>query len=307
MTVTAPTAAVDPSGRMPDAPARRAGIRDGWAQRWREASEPTRSVLVVSAVALAVFGLVFAAVALTAIGAYAAAWFPATGVSIGAVAVTRGRRRSALLVAVGLASLLGLLAGGRPPSLAVCFSIAHVVEAAGAGRWLGTSNRLTLVSMRDLGRLLLATTIAAVVAGALDSAAVWHFAGANPGPTFATVTMAHATGALVLLPLVMRVPAYSTVIRRGELLAQLAAVLAVTALVFAPSQRLSLKFVVVVLLVWSGLRLGARAAAVQLLLVSAVATLLTIGYRRPEGSTGLTAGPVAANYVLQSFLLGCTV
>ncbi len=187
-----------------------------WRARWDAGSDAARTVLLVAGVAVAVFGLVVAAVSLTTAGAQAASWFPAAGVSVGAVAVSRGHRRYAFLVAIGLASLAGFVVGGRSLSLAICFAAACTLEAAVAGYWLSRGERLRLATLGDLGRFLMITGVAASIAGAIDGAAVWHFVGTQAAQTWLIVTVAHATGALVLLPFVMRVPPHSTSLRLRE-------------------------------------------------------------------------------------------
>jgi PAS domain S-box-containing protein len=298
MTAVAPSVAPPEPAPAPDRQA-----RPTLRRRWDSAEAWVRTTLLTGGVAIAVFGLVAAAVSLTTPGSHAASWFPAAGISVGAIAVAHGRRRYAFLVAIGVASVLAYSVGGRPLSIAICFALANMIEAGVAGHWLSRADRLRLATSRDLGRFLMITAVAASIGGAVASLSVWQFIGDQAGQTWVIVTLAHATGALVLLPFVMRVPPHATSQRPWELAGQWLAVLTVTAAIFIPTESLPLGFGVVVVLVWTGLRLRARAAALQLLVVSGLATLLTTHGRGPFAHLSTTE----THQVLQGFLLACTV
>ena len=297
-----PTAADPPAGEPRSS-------RGSWMRLefWTAGGDGSRSALIVGAVGLAVLLMVQMTVRLAPEGAYAAAWFPAAGVSAGVVAVSTGRRRTALLVTIGLAGLAGLLLEGRPVSVAICCSLAGVGEAALAGWLLSRPDGRRLVTMPDLGRLVAVAGSAALIPGVVSAVAVGWFLHRSGWPIMAMTTVAHATGMLVLLPLAMRSPGRVASVRRRELFAQTAVAVTVTAFVFAPSQHLSFPFLVLVILMWAGLRLGSRVASVELFVLGGLATALTKNGFGPFAAADRVAGAVSGTTVLQVFLLTCTL
>ena len=280
-----------------------ATVRHIAGRSWLAGSDRVRTAWSLLLVALAVFALGLLAVTLAPPGSHVAAWWPAAGVSVAAVAVSEGRRRYVMLPTVALASLLANLVGGRPLAVAGCFALANTAEAALAGCWLGRKGRPGLTTMLDLGRLLIAAAAGALLAGAIAATAVWLLQGGMLLATWLSVAASHSAAVLVIVPLVMRAPVDPRARRRWESSAQWVAVLIVVGLVFAPGQRLPLAFVAVPVLVWAGLRLGVRAATAQLAVVGVLVTVMTAQGGGPFVRTGQPGAPGIAGGLVQLFLL----
>ncbi len=270
---------------------------------WVARTDRAGTACWVLGVALSIFVLGVAAVRLAPAGSHVAAWWPAAGVGVAAVAVSGGTRQRLLLLTIALASLSANLVGGRPLAVAGGFALANTAEAALAGCWLGRQGRPGLTTMLDLGRLLMAAAAGALVAGAVAATSVWLLQGGILWVTWLSVAASHSAAILVIVPLVMRAPADAPTRRRWEVAAQWLAVLLVVGVVFAPGQRLPLAFVPVPVLVWAGLRLGVRAATVQLAVVGVLVTVLTAQGGGPFVRTGQPGAPGVAGGLVQLFLL----
>lgn len=264
------------------------------------------TMAVVAAVSVAVFVLAAAAVGLRPEGSQIAVWWPAAAVAVGAVAVTTGRRRHAVLVAVAVAGFLASIIAGRPPGVAALFAVANVVEAAVAGYLLGRDGRPALATVGDLGRMLTAATAGAVLAGAITGASDAWLRGGDLWTTGWAVAASHGAAVLVLVPVVMRLPPRSAVTSRWELVGLWTAVPVGTMAVFGPHQSLPLAFVPVAALAWTGLRLDVRTAAAQLLVVGVLAALLTSAGGGPFAHVQAMA-PGTAGSLVQVFLVACAL
>ncbi len=257
--------------------------------------------------ALVVFGLGVTSVALAPQGSDVAAWWPAAGVAVGAVALSADDRRWRVLAAVAAGSFLANLLGGRSLVLAGCFTAGNTLEAAVAGFWLGRAGRPALVTLRDGCRLLAAAAVGATLAGGIAALSVWSLQGGSLWLNWFSVLAAHSAAVLVLVPLVMRVAPSVVQIRRWETPVQWTMAMATVAVVFAPGQRLPVAFVAIPVLVWAGLRLGVRAASAQLLSVAVLATVLTAGGGGPFAQAARAGAPNTAAIMLQLFLLTCAL
>ena len=270
---------------------------------WVPRTDRVRTAWWVLGVAVTVFALGLLAVRLAPAGSHVAAWWPAAGVSVAAVAVSRGTRRRVLLFSIALAALSANLVGGRPLAVAGCFALANTAEAALAGCWLGRQGRPGLTTLLDLGRLLLAAAAGALLAGVIAATAVWGLQGGMLLATWLSVAASHGTAVLVIVPLIMRPPADHRARRRGESSAQWVAVLIVVGVIFAPGQRLPLAFIAAPVLVWAGLRLGVRAATAQLAVVGVLVTVMTAQGGGPFVRTGQPGAAGVAGGLVQLFLL----
>lgn len=256
----------------------------------------------------AVFGLALLAVLLAPEGSRVAAWWPAAGVAVAGVALTRGRSRAGAVTVVAAASLAANVVGGRPVVLAVCFAVANTAEAAAAGWWLTRRGPASLRSPGDLGRLLVAAAGGAALAGLLAATAVVTRDGAafTAGDlllTWRSVAAAHAAAVLVIVPLLIPMDRRRDAVRWWEVAAHWAAAVGTTALVFSPGQELPLAFLVVPVLLGAALRSGTRSATGQLLVLGVVMTLLTSEGAGPFAAAGRTTDPVTAEALVQLFLI----
>ncbi len=264
-----------------------------------------RSPLTVL-MAVWVFG--FLAIRLTAQGSRAAAWWPAAGIAVAAVACTTGRRRIAVLGGVAAGSLLANLTAGRPPLLSLCFAGANTAEAAVAGLVLARDGRPVLDSVGGLLRLVAAAAAGAAVVG---PAALVVLAATNGGvvvPQAAfTVAASHATAVLLLVPPVMAVPPRPPGVGRAEAVLLWAALVLCTVAVFGSTVLLPLSFLPAAVLVWTGLRLGVRNAAWQLVVVGLLVALLSAAGLGPFASLPALPDPPSPRVTeaLVQLFLGC--
>ncbi|QJY49558.1 GGDEF domain-containing protein [Pseudonocardia broussonetiae] len=264
----------------------------------------TRSPLVVG---VAVLVLALGAVVLRPEGSGVAAWWPAAGVAVAAAACTTGRRRGAVLIAVGAGILAANLLGGRPVALAVAFTAANVAEAALAARLLSADGHPELRTLPQLARLLGAAGAGALVAGTLSAAGVALLAAGDPWAAGSAAAAAHGAAIVVLVPAVMHLPDRAAPPRRWEVAALWALVVAGTVVVFLPGQTMPLGFLVVAALAGTGLRLGVRAASAQLVAVGVVVGVLSALGGGPFAAAGRAHGPAVTGTLEQLYLGSCAV
>lgn len=268
------------------------------------------ALLIGTAVAVLGLGVLALLVATPRVGA--TAWWPAAAPAALAVALaasgcgrgdsSRGARTAlvvGVLATVGVAGLgTGLLAG-RPPATALVWASADVVQAAASG--LVLAGHLSLRTLPDLGRLVLAALSGALGAGLVAVLFGLPLSAGPPGHLFWSVAASHAAAVLLLVPLVMRMPARRR--HRGVAETALLWVLVVgtTVAAFAPGQAWPVAFLPMAVLVGAGVRLGPRAVAWQLVVVGALIALLSV---RGAGPFAFTPGsaPVA---LVQTFLVVC--
>lgn len=231
-------------------------------------------------VGFAIFGAVIfvlgqGAVLLAPEGFEVAAWWPAAGVSVAAVALFYGSRWR-LAAAIVLFSALANLAGGRPASVAIGFGIANAAEALVAGWWLQRSrdDRPALHGLTDVWRLAVAAVLGGVTIGAGASLTVAWLLDGSITTTFVAVVPSHVAAVLLLVPLALST---STPARRSQVEVTGSWLLAAGAplAVFAPGQLLPVAFLALSPLMWAALRFGVRTVAAQLVVVGVTVTFLT--------------------------------
>ncbi|MEI5674497.1 MULTISPECIES: PAS domain S-box protein [unclassified Nocardioides] len=205
--------------------------------------------------------------------------WPVAGVAAAALVLAPSRRWPVVTVAVAGAAGATQLVDGQDVPIAVALGV-----AAAAGSLTGAvvvrrrrdGAEPRLATQEDFVRLLLASTAGGVVAGALTTVAVAALADQTaPLSAFGRTYGAHSASLLVTLPLALTLRARRESDRTGELLLQAVATAAATAVAFAPDQQLALVFLPLPLLVWGALRFPLRTVAAEVLLLSAVVTVLT--------------------------------
>ena len=246
-----------------------------------------------------------------------AVWWPAAGLSVALVALTRPGRRELALVAAALVVVTGLsnLTGGRPWEVAAFFGFANTAEALVAGLVLRagpTPGVPRLADLRDLLRLVVGTVLGAGTIALLLLAAAGPLGLGVPTAVSRTVFTSHAAAVLLIVP-AMLLPGRglrAQAAPRGlstvgvELMVQVVVTGLATAAVFASDDVLSLTFVPLVPLVWAALRLGPRVTAVELVVFATTVTVLTQQGTGPFARDAL--GQVAAAGIAQAYL-ACTV
>ncbi len=246
-----------------------------------------------------------------------AVWWPAAGLSVALVALTRPGRRELALVAAALVVVTGLsnYTGGRPWDVSVFFGLANASEAVVAGLVLRSGpvpGRPRLADLRDLLRLVVGAVLGASTMALMLLVAAGPLGLGMPTEVSRTVFTSHAAAVLLIVPALL-VPGRPR--RTGgpvpgpratgaELLVQGGVTALATAAVFATDDVLSLTFVPLVPLVWAALRLGPRVTAVELVVFATAVTVLTQLGNGPF--TGQGMGQVASAGVAQAYL-ACTV
>ena len=261
-----------------------------------------------AALLLLVFLLMLGSVSLAPRGGTVAAWWPAAGVSAGAVLLARGRRRWAMVAGVWVVCFLANLLGGRGTAPSLGYAVANTAECAvvvvlmtrlgGPGRSLRT--------MADFSRLLLASAAGALVAGGLGGLTAALLTRGDLLLTWRGIGAAHLAALLVIVPLFL---ARAGVVARPvwELVAQWAALLVVSSVIFGLASGLPVAFVALPVLVWGALRNSVRTTAVQLLALGVVVSLFTVHGTGPFALTaaGGSVAPDEVSGLVQVFLAVC--
>ncbi len=177
---------------------------------------------------------------------------------------------------LGLA-LLSVGLGGRPPEVAVGYALTITVEVALVWRLLSRGRGLTwrLRDDGDLRRWVGTCFLAGAVGAAGGALTSWATGFGDPAYVALGLGTAHLASHLVLTPLWAQLPQHSDIAGRGEHLLQWASIAVAAPLVFWPGDLPSVVFVLIPLLAWSALRIGAREALAQMVLLLAFAVLLT--------------------------------
>ena len=194
------------------------------------------------------------------------------------------RRVAPWLVPVVLLLAVGTVAGGgRPLPVATGYAATIALEALLVW-WLLSRGRGLTWSLRDdgdlrrwLGTCLLAGALGAA-GGALTSLATGF---GDPGFVALALGTAHVASHLVLTPLWAELPAHTDIAERPEHVLQWACILVAAPAVFLADGLPPLPFLLIPLLAWSALRIGARESLAQMLLLLAFAVLLTTAGHGP--------------------------
>lgn len=263
----------------------------------------------LSARALAVLLVAVAVVeALVALDAetISSTWWTSVGLGVALLALSPVRRWPAYVVAL-VAVVVGVrLAVGDPLDASLADACSHALEAVVGALVLTRALRrpARLVTQADLSGLVTASLVVGVLA--LGEPVVRG--GALPTADLLFVTVAsHAVSTMLLCSVVLlssrtRLPSAAV----PELVVQLLALSAVTAVVFAPDQQFPLAFGPLPLLVWAALRFDSGIVVAQLTGFAVAVTTTTGRGHGPFASSGLDAndtGTVVLTYLLTSTLI----
>ena len=188
-----------------------------------------------------------------------------------------------LLPVIFLLALTSVGLGGRPPAVAVGYAVTITVEVVLVW-WLlsrGVACTWRLRDDGDLRRWVLTCFLAGVVGGAGGALTSWLADFGDPAFVALGLGTAHLASHLVLTPLWAQLPQHSDIAGRGEHLLQWGTVALAAPLVFWPDDLPSVVFVLIPLLAWSALRIGAREALGQMVLLLAFAVALTTAGQGP--------------------------
>lgn len=253
-----------------------------------------------------IFGLGVLAVALAPPETRVAAWWPAAGASVLVLAWLPARFRPLAVLALVVTTGAANVVAGREPAAAVGFGLANSLEAYVVAWWLTrTTDRPTLRTLDDFGRLVVGTAMGVLVIG-LGAGATVHFLEAGSFSHAATTVMAsHAAAILTLAPLGMRMVHVGPAGPRWEswLLAALA--VGASAVVFAPRQTLPLSFMPLPVLMWCAMRMAPRMTALVLAVVAVAVTALSRsgGPFHEAVAAGGFAGALVQTYLLSLMVI----
>jgi PAS domain S-box-containing protein len=240
------------------------------------------AALLAVAVGVAVFVMGAAALHLRPEGSSVAAWWPATAVAVGALALVHRQSGPLVLVAVGLGTLAAHLTADRPWQALVGFVVADMMTP-----WLllrlmtRRGDHPQLLSVEELGRFVRATFVATGAAGLVAGLGVQLASGQDLLITWGAFAGSHATAVLLLVPCALVLPAATARPRPAELAAQLVALAAALFMVFTPERLLPLGLLPLPVLLWAAVRFPARWVAAELVLAGVVSTTLTTAGRGP--------------------------
>ena len=208
-----------------------------------------------------------------------AGWWPAAGLAVALVALSRPGLDRLLLVTVGLVAVTGLanVTGGRDWGISAAFGVANAAEAVVAGLVLRARPQggpPALVTLQDFMRLVAAAVAGGVVIAVGAALAVVGLADGSFLSTARSTLTSHAAAVLVLVPLALTWRTRAHRDRPGELPLQVTALALSVVLVFMPAQELALTFLPLTFLVWAALRFDIRVVAAELIAFAAVTTYL---------------------------------
>ncbi|WP_343906329.1 ATP-binding protein [Nocardioides aquiterrae] len=231
------------------------------------------------------------------IGAQATQAGPAGGHAIGiwpiggatACLMVSPRPRTAILVAlIALIGVASIWAGGREPAVALGLGVGLGAEAWVVWRVMaaGRRERPPLRTSPDLARFLAATAcgvLVIAVAAAATSAATGF---GDPGVLALAIASSSLLSQLTVVPFFCRLRNHDPLAGPVERAVQWALVVVVTPLVFVPQDFPSIVFLVLPLLVWGALRNSPYESLAQLVVVLAVAIVMTTYGHGPFANAG---------------------
>ncbi len=205
------------------------------------------------------------------------------GAAAGALLLAPRRWAVPLLPAVALLAALTVGLGGRPWDVAVGYAGTIGVEVALVW-WLLSRGQERTWSLRrdaDLRRWILACLLGGAVAAA--GGALTSLATGFGHASFVALALgtAHLASLLVLTPLWATLPEHDSIAGHGEYALQCLLITAAAPLVFIPQSTPPLVYLLIPLLAWSALRISAREALAQMILMLSFAIVLTTAGRGP--------------------------
>ena len=234
-----------------------------------------------------------------------ALWWPAAGIAVAGLLLAHRRQRLPVVSVLVLAGTLSSLYGGRPLLVAALFALVNTIGAIVVV--VVVSHRRPdprrLHDLTDLMRVLAAVLAGALAAGVTAGLVASGLLGGGLVESTASIAASHASAVLLTLPFVLRTSSAPVEATRVELALQWSATVAVTALVFAPGQRLPLVFLLLPVLLWAALRSSVRATTLQLLTMGMLCSLLTVRGGGPFAAVGTVASDRITIALMQALLI----
>jgi PAS domain S-box-containing protein len=264
------------------------------------------AVLLAVATGLAVFLLGSLAVHFRPDGSATAAWWPATGVAVAAIAVVTPQRRLLVALAVGAGALAANLQNDRPWLVVLGFAAANALTP-----WIwvrlmtrGRDARPRLLTVDDFGWFVVATLASTTIAGLVGALCARVGDGADLLTTWGAFLAAQSASMIVLVPFAMALPPAARKPHPTEVGLQAAALLGTLLVVFGPQQMLPLGILPLPFLVWGAVRLPPRWVTAELLVAGVLmCTLTTMGAGPYAAVTHRGFAPELIGLLLQAALL----
>lgn len=236
-----------------------------------------RGLLLVAGTAVLVYLLGAAALLLRPEGSSTAAWWPATGVAVAAIALVTPRLRPWVVVAALLGGLAANLTTDWPWQMVVGFAVAHALTPV---IWVALMTRrgsegAELLAVDDYGRFVLATFVATGIAGLVGAASTALSGSDGALTTWALFATAMSASILILVPLVLPLPPGLRTPHPVEASVQGVALLATILVAFGPQQTLPLSVLPLPILIWAAVRLPARWVSAELAVTGVLMSALT--------------------------------
>ena len=250
------------------------------------------------------FGLGFVALSLTPAGGNAAIWWPAAGTSVLLYLVFRGPRWQVLVLVGATAGLSNVLIG-RPLEFALWAVVVVITELVVFTWVLGRQGRSAMLSTsRGLLRFIVACVSAATVVGLIGMVSFALLVGANPLLSFAALVPSHLSALLLIVPIALVPLPRHLPGQRLELVVQVTLTTLVTFVVFAPFQSESIGALLFPFFGWAAVRFVPIVATVELVLLGAVASVLTVlgGGPYADPDPGVSATLLVQVYMLSMAL-----
>lgn len=265
-----------------------------------------RAIFYNGLLAVVYAAMAFASLRLFAtLNASASPVWPPTGLAIAALLIWSPRLWPGIYAGAFAANLLNTGNPVTSATIAVGNTLEAVIVTLVVLRFAGGARAFD--HPRSLGIFVLAGIAAPMVSASVGvtSLAVAGLAQwSSYGSVWITWWLGDASGALVVAPLIVsfvRRPTPPHLGRVGELVLLVAAVFVTGALVFAQAifsvvPAIPLSFAVVPIIIWAGLRYGARGATGTTFLFSTIAVVGTLEKLGPYGSSNINTGLLSLQF-----------
>lgn len=218
-------------------------------------------------------------VRLTPPGSQVAVWWPAAGIAVLFLLLTReGKRQRWAYALIFVSTTIANLAGGRPTLVAIAFGVCNTIEALVVlqvlQRYAVTRSRLG--SLTSAIRFTAAVIAGAATIGVLAGITIAWLEGGMFWPSAGFVAASHAAAVFMITPFGLLPTSAATRARTPEMVAQMAALAATIAFVFNTSSDLPLAFLPYPVLAWAAFRFPIRVVITEALLASLAILFLTV-------------------------------
>jgi PAS domain S-box-containing protein len=256
---------------------------------------------VLAAVMLsATFGAGVLGIAITDRTAATASWWPAAGTGLLTLLVLPWRWWRWLIPSLAVAYLLANWVQGRTLEASTFLALADIAETILVAVLVRRRMGRRMSTVTDFGWLLGISLAGAVVAALGVATTSARLLGGDFGHTILVTGSAHWASVMLIAPLGV-VPRRPIRGRPAHLVVQLACLVAATLLAYS-SDRLTLGFAPMPILIWAGVSFGYQAVAVEQVLVSIMVSTMTLLDHGPF------AGPVqSGNQLAQLYLVSLAI